>query len=265
MGEPPDREPSTAPVVGATTADAADDDERDPAWRSGRGLGLALVASLVLWQLPFGGFLLYPFKLLATWMHELSHGLIMLGTGAGFDRMEVFRDGSGLAHQSAAVGPVRGALIAAAGYMGTPVFGAAMMLAAPRASVARRAIFGMGAALALSAALVVSNGFGQVAMALSAAALIAAGLALPARWAVGAAYLLAAQACVNAVLDIRVLFRPTLLVNGEVAGASDASNMALATLGTDAPWAVRLWATAWLAWSLAITWLALRWLRRAEA
>jgi hypothetical protein len=254
-----------APPTDTAAPDERDDADRDPTWRSGRGLGLALVASLVLWQLPFGGFLLYPFKLLATWIHELSHGLVMLTLGAGFDHMEVFRDTSGLAHQAVAVGPVRGAMIAAAGYMGTPVFGATMMIAAPRAGIARRAVFGMGAALALSAALVVSNSFGQIAVAISAAVLIAVALALPARWVVGAAYVLASQACVNAVLDIRVLFRPTLLVNGEVAGASDASNMALATFGTDAPWAVRLWATVWLAWSLGITWLALRALRRAGA
>ena len=39
-----------------------------------RTLAIALLASLLLWNLPFGGVLLYPFKLLATWLHELSHG-----------------------------------------------------------------------------------------------------------------------------------------------------------------------------------------------
>ena len=47
-----------------------------------RALAIALLASLVLWNLPFGGFLLYPFKLLATWMHELSHGIV-IRTGFG--------------------------------------------------------------------------------------------------------------------------------------------------------------------------------------
>ena len=40
-----------------------------------RALVIALLASLVLWNLPFGGLVLYPFKLFATWLHELSHGL----------------------------------------------------------------------------------------------------------------------------------------------------------------------------------------------
>jgi hypothetical protein len=34
-----------------------------------RGLALALLASLVLLQLPYGGMVLYPFKVLGTWMH----------------------------------------------------------------------------------------------------------------------------------------------------------------------------------------------------
>jgi hypothetical protein len=46
-----------------------------------RTLAVALLASLLLWNLPFGGVLLYPFKLLATWLHELSHGLAMMITG----------------------------------------------------------------------------------------------------------------------------------------------------------------------------------------
>jgi len=37
-----------------------------------RPLGIVLLASLLLWQLPFGGFVLYPFKLLGTWLHEGS-------------------------------------------------------------------------------------------------------------------------------------------------------------------------------------------------
>ncbi len=37
-----------------------------------RTLALALLASLLLWNLPFGGVLLYPFKLLATWLHDLA-------------------------------------------------------------------------------------------------------------------------------------------------------------------------------------------------
>src|SRR3954447_25421050 len=93
-----------------------------------RTLAVALLASLLLWNLPFGGVLLYPFKLLATWMHELSHGVAMYVCGAGFDHILVYRDTSGLAYARNSVGPFCSAVIAAAGYMGTPVWGAVLLV-----------------------------------------------------------------------------------------------------------------------------------------
>jgi hypothetical protein len=66
-----------------------------------RTLAFALLATLLLWNLPVGGVLLYPFKLLATWLHESSHGLAMMVTRVGFDHMHIFRDTSGLAYGGA--------------------------------------------------------------------------------------------------------------------------------------------------------------------
>jgi len=222
-----------------------------------RALAIALLASLLLWNLPFGGFLLYPFKLLATWMHELSHGVVMLISGAGFDRMEVYRDGSGLAFARYGVEPFASAAIAAAGYMGTPVWGAAMLLGARGPRSTRAVLAGLGAVLVITAVIVVSNGFGRTALAVTGGAVISVALA-PSRITFFVAQLVGAQACVNAVLDIRVLFRPALVVDGEVVRMSDAHAMARATVGTDARWAVWMWAGVWLAWSLVLFFFALR-------
>jgi hypothetical protein len=60
-----------------------------------------------------------------------------------------------------------------------------------------------------------------------------------------------------------VLFRPNLVVDGQVVSDSDAHAMAKATLGTDAAWAVWLWAALWLAWSLLLLFVVFRRLRRA--
>lgn len=222
-----------------------------------RALAVALLASLLLWNLPFGGYAMYPFKLLATWMHELSHGIVMLVSGAGFDRMEVYRDGSGLAFADYGVGPFASAVIAAAGYMGTPVWGAAILLGARNPRWTRGVLVALGLTLVGTALLAVSNGFGRTALTVTGAAVIAVGAA-PQRIAFFVAQLVGAQACVNAVLDIRVLFRPALVVDGAVVRASDAHAMARATVGTDARWAVWMWAGLWLAWSLGILFLTLR-------
>lgn len=220
--------------------------------RTLRPLALTLLASVLLWQLPFGGFLLYPFKLIGTWLHEGSHGIVMALTGAGVDRMEVFADGSGLAHARYAVAPVAQAVIAAAGYMGTPLWGVALLAASRTVRGARWALAAGGFLLLMSTILVVANRFGQVALGTTGALIVLGAFALPDRWTQVASHVLAAQACINAVVDIRVLYRPTLYIDGKAVRNSDAHAMALSTFGTDANWAVWLWASLWIAWSLAL-------------
>jgi hypothetical protein len=238
-----------------------------PATRSPtlRPLALTLIAGVFLWQLPFGGFVLYPFKLLGTWLHEGSHGLLMALSGAGVDRMEIFADGSGLAHAKYPVVPFASALIAAAGYMGTPLWGVAILAASRTVRGARWALATGGMLLLVSTILVVANQFGQIALSITGAALVLAAFTLPARWTQIAAHVLAAQACINAVVDIRVLYRPTLYINGKAVRDSDAHAMALSTFGTNANWAVWLWASIWIAWSLALLFWVFRVIAKRDA
>ena len=227
-----------------------------------RTLAVALLASLLLWNLPFGGLLLYPFKLLATWLHELSHALAMVVTGTGVDRVVLYRDTSGLAYPSGTPGLVARPIIAAAGYMGTSLWGAALLVVTPNGRAARIALLALAGLLCATAAFVVAapdgDRFGPLATAGIGAATAAAAVLLPARWRVAVAHFAAAQLCVNALLDIRVLLRPLQVVNGANAGASDAHSMASATFGTRETWAVWFWAIAWLLWSLAVLFVALR-------
>jgi hypothetical protein len=224
-------------------------------------MAVALLASLLLWNLPFGGLVLYPFKLLATWLHELSHGLAMTLTGAGFDYVLIYRDTSGLAYAKSGVGPFGTSIIAAAGYMGTPLWGAVLLVATPTARAARTALFILAGLLVLSSFTVVAarpdDSFGPWAVA-GIGAGVAASAFLPQRWRLAVAHFIAAQSCVNALLDIRVLLRPSQVVGGQFAGMSDAGNMAYATFGTTEQWAVWTWAGIWLAWSLAVLYVALR-------
>ena len=226
-------------------------------------LAVALIASLILWNLPFGGVVLYPFKLLATWLHELSHGLAMILTGAGFDRVVIYRDTSGLAYAYTSVGAFGTAIIAAAGYMGTPLWGALLLVITPNAKAARTALIVLGSLLVVTTLLVIApspdgDRFGQYVTPAIGAAIALVGIMAPARVRVFVAHFIAAQSCVNALLDIRVLLRPLQVVGGKSAGMSDAHNMALSTFGTTETWAVWTWAIIWLAWSLAVLFFALR-------
>jgi Peptidase M50B-like len=227
-----------------------------------RTLAFALLATLLLWNLPVGGVLLYPFKLLATWLHESSHGLAMIVTRVGFDHMHIFRDTSGLAYGSSEAGPLGAAVIAGAGYMGTPLWGAVLLVVTPSVRWARWALIALSILLIGTALTVIDtpdgDSFGPWAIGAIGVACLAAALVVPGRLRLAIAHFVAAQSCVDALLDIRVLLRPAQVVGGKVAGASDAHNMAAATFGTTATWAVWSWAIVWLLWSLAVLYVALR-------
>ncbi len=226
-----------------------------------RAVAIALLLSLLLWNLPHAGVLLYPFKLLATWLHEMSHGLLMLVTGNGLDRVVIYRDTSGLAHAKGQAGPTALAFIAPAGYMGTALWGAVLLIASHTARSTRIALLVLAGLLAITNILVIAtpegDNFGLWAIGLMAATIAAAAILLPPRWRIAVAHFIAAQSCVNALLDIRVLFRPIQIVNG-VPAESDAHTMARVTFGTVDHWALWFWAAVWLVWSLVVLYVALR-------
>ena len=221
--------------------------------RQERALVVALIASLLLWNLPFGGLVLYPFKLFATWLHEMSHGMVMLCSGAGFSHLEIFRDTSGIAYAENGVGGLGRAAIASAGYTGAATLGGALLVLGQSSRGARGVLYGLGGALLVSLLFWVRNDFGMAAVGIAALACLLAGRFASERIALFLVNFVAAQSCVNAVLDIRVLFRPQLVINGQVVGASDAHNMAAASFGSH--W---LWASIWLAWSFVCFYAALR-------
>lgn len=87
-------------------------------------LFLAAGAIALLWQVPHGRQILYPLTLLATFVHEMGHGLTALLLGNTFTQMVIHSDGSGMASWSGSPGRINVALIAAGGLVG-PSAGAA--------------------------------------------------------------------------------------------------------------------------------------------
>jgi hypothetical protein len=221
--------------------------------RQEHALVLALLASLLLWSLPFGGFVLYPFKLLSTWVHEMWHGVAMMLTGAGFSRLEIFRDTSGIAFPERRAGGLATAVIANAGYMGGALLGSFLLVLSQRWHRSRTVLIGLAVAFCLSLALWVSNDFGQGVVALGAVTMFLLARFAPEQVAIFLANFLGAQTCINAVLDIRVLFRPAMVVDGKIVQISDAHTMAAAAFGPP-----QLWAGLWLVLSFASFYLALR-------
>jgi hypothetical protein len=85
--------------------------------------GLAAMGIVfVLWNIPQLDFILYPFRLFVTFVHEAGHGLAAILTGGRFEGFEVYSSGAG---QALTVGGSR-AVILPAGYLGAALFGAVL-------------------------------------------------------------------------------------------------------------------------------------------
>lgn len=157
-------------------------------------IGLAL-ATVLLMRLPLFGLLFYPFQLFGTFIHELSHGLAALLTGGGFERFAVHPDLSGVAYTRGGIALI----VASAGYLGSALFGGALVWLAARGAPARTVLNWLGIGLGLLCLLFVRNLFGIASGLVLAAGLWAAGRYLSAIWAEGLLLFLAVQMMLNAV------------------------------------------------------------------
>ena len=168
----------------------------------------AAIATIVLWQLSAGDYILYPFTILATWFHEMSHGLMALVLGGQFRKLEIFGDGSGVASyaMSLSLAPIGPALVAAAGPMGPPIAGSALILASRSFKTATLSLKILGGFLLLSTLIWVRSLFGLIAIPLLGLIILAIAFKAP-RWLQGfAIQFLGVQACVSTYHQLDYLF-----------------------------------------------------------
>jgi len=86
------------------------------------------ILTVILFNIPFGRYLLYPFIILGTWFHEMSHGIAAILAGGDFLYLEIYSNGAGLAaHTGSSWGAVGNAFIAGAGPLG-PTFSGVVLL-----------------------------------------------------------------------------------------------------------------------------------------
>lgn len=96
----------------------------------------AAVATLALGVIPLAGVITYPLRLFTTFIHEAGHALAALMTFGDVHQLTVFPNTSGVTMTS---GGWRLA-ISSAGYLGTTLFGVAMLLSARKTTSARTAL-----------------------------------------------------------------------------------------------------------------------------
>ncbi len=211
----------------------------------GRFLGMLLLCTalaFLLWETP----LLLPFRLFVTMVHEVSHALAGVATGGEVLGIQINLNGSG-------VTLVRGGnlfLTASAGYVGSGLFGAGLLLLARERPWRRPLLQALAVALVVATLLFFREPTGIVAALLLAVAFWALAARGP-DWLVALlVYLLAVLNGLYALVDLLVLLQ---LSGPAAATASDAATLQRLT-GLPA----MLWALLWTAIAALVQFLALR-------
>ena len=173
----------------------------------------AAVATVVLWQVPYGDYVLYPFSILATWFHEMGHGLAAIFLGGNFLQLEIFPNGSGVATYTYRgrlfLGPIGRAFIAAAGLLGPPIAGAILILASRSFKTASISLKILGGFLLFSVLIWVRSLFGIVAIFILGLVILGIGIKGN-RWFQGfSIQFLGVQACISTYHQLDYLFSPT--------------------------------------------------------
>ena len=132
--------------------------------------GLAIAASIGLGLVSWGGNIIYPFRLFATWAHEMGHGIGGLITGNSFKELELYRSLGGQALVGGADGFSQ-VIVSSLGLVGPAILGAVVMVAGSRVRTAPYVLGALAVGVVISVAIWVRNGFGFFAMLLIAAAL----------------------------------------------------------------------------------------------
>lgn len=128
-------------------------------------LALFVAVTIALWHSPFA-IVLYPFTLLATWFHEMGHGLAGMMVGADFVSLVILPDGSGYttSMRSTEFSPAAAAFVSAGGPLGPAIAGGALIIASRWRKGSVWALVMLAAALLVSTLVVVDGLTGWIVL-----------------------------------------------------------------------------------------------------
>ncbi|MBQ9817900.1 MAG: M50 family metallopeptidase [Proteobacteria bacterium] len=126
-------------------------------------VGLSAVV-IALYFIPYGWYVLYPFMLVYTFIHEMGHGIAALMMGGEFVKFEMWVRGSGMATFTLPIDASRfaKAFVAFGGLVAPAIMAAVCMVLARSGKAARVGLYIFTGICALSLILVVRNLFGIV-------------------------------------------------------------------------------------------------------
>lgn len=223
---------------------------------------VAATISVFLWFIPYAEILTYPFRIFVTFIHEGGHAIAALLTGNSVESLSVAMNASGETYTTQG-GLISQVFISSAGYLGSMLFGALLLVLIRKAVAARfvlvgsaALVFGLTMIYGLIKPIFSLTGWAGIPFTLTAGIILSVGLFLIARFAspkVATFFVsfLAVQCVLNALFDLKTVFFLSAPLGPAV--PTDAVNMARAT-GIPAI----LWAGVWIALALGILWFAMR-------
>jgi hypothetical protein len=223
---------------------------------------VAAALSVLLWFIPYAEILTYPFRIFVTFIHEGGHAIAALLTGNSVASLSVAVNASGETHATEG-GFISQVLVSSAGYLGSMVYGALLLVLIRKAIAARIVvlssavlIFGLTVIFGLIKPIFSFESWSGIPFTLVSGTLIAIALVLIAKFASARVAMffvsfLAVQCVLNAIFDLKTLF--WLSTPFADPAHTDAVNMAAAT-GVPAIF----WVVVWGAVALGILWFAMR-------
>lgn len=88
-------------------------------------IGIFTISIFILWNFPYLKYILTPFKLVVTGLHEFGHAAVGVCTGAKIEAIEIDVDTGGVTKMRGG----NSALVLPAGYIGSSFFGGLMVFA----------------------------------------------------------------------------------------------------------------------------------------
>ena len=198
-------------------------------------LVLCSAITLVLWFVPLGWILTYPFRMFVTLIHEGGHALAALASLGSVRRIYLDWHGNGMTETSGGIG----LLISSAGYLGATIYGAVLLLLLRKAERARPLAIATAGLVLLETIVLGSNIVIWVAGLGVGLMLLTVGWFAPRRATHFFMSFLAIQAVLNALYDLSALLYLSVADSNRL---TDARNMAAAT-GNLLP--AVFWALAW--------------------
>ena len=177
-----------------------------------------------------------PFRLLATWVHELGHGLGAIVSGGQFEQMIITPQFSGLAHTFTG-NQWQQTVVLFGGLLGPALAGATMLILTRRLNQSRLALFLLAGALLATLVFWAGDNFTRVIVfGFGFIITLIATKAWPLVRSLSA-HIIALAFCLNAVADFSYFFMNAANV-GAYSGKSDTSALAEIIGGPHLFWAL---------------------------